>query len=65
MVYNVGIYNGGSGNLTITAGLGPNVRTICAMPFTVPTLGYALMEIKVLLINSITIFCVDVKILNI
>ena len=64
-VYNVGIYNGGSGNLTIGVALGLNIRTIYATPITVPTLGYALMEIKVLVINSITIHCVDVNILNI
>ena len=64
-VYNVRIYNGGSGNLTIGVALGVNIRTIYATPITVPILGYALMEIKVLVINSITIYCVDVNILNI
>lgn len=64
-VYNVGIYNGGSGNLTIGVALGVNIRTIYATPITVPTLGYALMTINVLSINSITMSCVDVNILNI
>ncbi len=64
-VYNVGIYNGGTGNLTIGVALGVNIRKIYTTPITVPTLGYAIMEIKVLTINSITITCVDVNILNI
>ena len=65
-VYNVGIYNVGSGNLTIGVALGPNIRTTYTIPgFTVPTLGYSLMTITILSINSINMFCVDVKILNI
>jgi hypothetical protein len=59
--YNVGIYNGGSNNLTINTGLGTNIKTIHSSGVTISPSTYALMKINVLTINALTIYIVQVN----
>ena len=59
--YKLGIFNNGSGNLTFNTGLGTNIRTTYSSNINISSGTYALMEIRVLTINSLTIYIVDVK----
>ena len=59
--YNIGIYNGGSGNLTINTGLGTNIKTIHSSNINILSGTYALMKINVLTINALTIYIVQVN----
>ena len=59
--YNVGIYNSGSGNLTINTGLGTNIKTIHSTGVNISSSRYALMKINVLTINALTIYIVQVN----
>ena len=62
--YNVGIYNAGSGNITINTGLGTNIKTIYSSGVNISSLSYALMIINVLSINALTIYIVLVILLS-
>ena len=59
--YTLGIYNGGSGNLTINTGLGTNIKTIHSSNINISSGTYALMKINVLTINALTIYIVQVN----
>ena len=59
--YNIGIYNAGSGNLTINTGLGTNIKTIHSSNINISSGTYALMKINVLTINALTIYIVQVN----
>ena len=59
--YNLGIYNGGSGNLTINTGLGANIKTIHSSGVNISGGAYGLMKINVLTINALTIYIVQVN----
>ena len=59
--YNIGIYNAGSGNLTINTGLGTNIKTIHSSNINISSGTYALMKINVLTINALSIYIVQVN----
>ena len=59
--YNIGIFNNGSGNLTINTGLGTNIKTIHSSNINISPTTYALMKINVLTINALTIYIVQVN----
>ena len=60
-IYYIGLYNGGSNNLTINTGLGTNIKTIHSGGFNISNGSYGLMKIIVLTINSLTIYIVQVN----
>ena len=62
--YKVGILNSGTGNLVFNTGLGANIKTIYSSNVSVPTLRFALMNIDVVTINSITTYIVGVNVLT-
>ena len=59
--YYIGLYNGGSGNLTINTGLGTNIKTIHSSNVSISSGSYGLMKINVLTINALTIYIVQVN----
>jgi len=58
--YRIGIFNGGSGNLTINTSLGTNIKTIHSSGVNISGGTYGLMTINVLTINELTIYIVEV-----
>lgn len=58
--YKIGIYNGGSNNLTFNTGLGTNIRTLYNSNVNINNGSYGFMVINVLSINSLTVYCVQV-----
>lgn len=64
-IYDVAIYNGGSGNLVINTGLGANVRTTYAAPVNVASGARAVLTIKSLAFtNGGTIYVVSATVLT-
>ena len=64
-VYNVGIFNNGTGDFTInSSGLGANIRTTYSSPIIIPTGRYAIMTINVLSINSVVQYIVNCVLTN-
>ena len=59
--YYIGLYNGGSGNLTINTGLGTNIKTTHSSNVSISSGSYGLMKINVLTINALTIYIVQVN----
>ena len=57
--YTVGILNNGSDTLTINKVLGGNNRTRFTSDVIVPAGGYAVMNIQILSINSVTQTIID------
>ena len=58
--YNLGIYNGGSGNVTFNTGLGTNIRTMYSSGVNIAPGTYGYMNIRVLTINALTVYVVSV-----
>ena len=58
--YYLGIYNGGSGNVTFNTGLGTNIRTTYSSSVNILPATYGLMKINVLTINALTVYVVSV-----
>jgi hypothetical protein len=58
--YKIGIYNGGSNNLTFNTGLGTNIRTLYSSSVNINNGSYGFMVINVLTINALTVYCVQV-----
>lgn len=58
--YKIGIYNGGSNNLTFNTGLGTNIRTLYNSNVNISNGSYGFMVINVLTINALTVYCVQV-----
>jgi hypothetical protein len=59
--YKIGIYNGGSNNLTFNTGLGTNIRTLYSSNININNGSYGFMVINVLTINALTIYIVQVN----
>lgn len=58
--YKIGIYNGGSNNLTFNTGLGTNIRTFYSSNINISSGSYGFMVINVLTINALTVYCVQI-----
>ena len=59
--YRIGLFNGGSGNLTINTSLGTNIKTIHSSGVNISAGTYGMMTINVLTINALTIYIVQVS----
>ena len=62
--YKIGIYNGGSGNLTFNTGLGTNIRTSYSSNVSISNGSYGFMVINVLTINALTVYIVQINALT-
>jgi hypothetical protein len=61
-MYQVALYNGGTGSLTINAtGLGTGIKTTYTNAVVVPTLGYALLTISYVNANATNFYIVSVN----
>ena len=58
--YRLGIYNGGTGNVTFNTGLGTNIRTTYSSGVNISPATYGVLQINVLTINALTVYVVSV-----
>ena len=63
-IHYIALQNNGSGNLTISTGLGANIKTTYSSAIIIPATGSALMKINVITLNAIQTTIVDVKVLT-
>jgi hypothetical protein len=62
--FNVMILNSGSGNLTFNTGLGTNIKTVYSSSVSIPGGRYGMLSINTIVVNSLTIYVVNVVVLT-